>query len=97
MARLILPFAAVAALIPFASAGIKFTSPAAGTTLTAGTAIEVKWEEGGDGPKIADLLSYELFLCAGGNDEGSYVSGRLLQMSRLACRSSGTTWTSFAC
>jgi hypothetical protein len=85
MARLILPLAAVAALIPFASAGIKFTSPEAGTTLKAGTAIEVKWEEGGDGPKIADLLSYELFLCAGGSDAGSYVSGRLLQMPQAIC------------
>jgi hypothetical protein len=74
MARVILPFAAFAALIPFTSAGISFTSPKAGATLTAGTAIEVKWEESSDGPKLADLLSYELALCAGGNEADSFVS-----------------------
>jgi len=67
MARLLLPLAAFAAIVPFASAGIKFTSPKAGDTLTAGTAIDVKWQEGGDGPAMTNLLTYELFLCAGGN------------------------------
>jgi methionine-rich copper-binding protein CopC len=73
MARLVLPLAAVAALVPFAHAGVQFTKPAAGATLTAGTAIEVQWSESSDGPKLADLLSYELFLMAGGNDAGSNV------------------------
>lgn len=69
MTRLFLTLAALAALTPLASAGIKFTSPAAGAKLTAGTAITVKWEEGGDGPALTDLLNYQLFLVAGGNDE----------------------------
>lgn len=68
MARLLLPLAALAALAPFVSAGISFVSPKAGATLTAGTSIDVKWEEGGTGPKLTELLSYELFLCAGGQD-----------------------------
>lgn len=67
MARVLLPLAALAALTPLASA-IKFTSPEPGDKLTAGSAISVKWEDGGDGPKLSDLLSYELFLFAGGND-----------------------------
>ncbi|KAH7064091.1 beta-1,6-glucan boisynthesis protein-like protein [Paraphoma chrysanthemicola] len=67
MARLLLPLAALTALVPFVSAGVSFTSPKAGATLTAGTAIEVKWEDDGDSPKLTDLLTYELFLVAGGN------------------------------
>ncbi|CAO2652834.1 Nn.00g022450.m01.CDS01 [Neocucurbitaria sp. VM-36] len=68
MARLILPLVALAALVPYVSAGVSFTKPKAGTKLTAGSAIDVEWEDGGDGPKLSELLSYELFLCAGGND-----------------------------
>lgn len=78
MPRLILPFAALAALVQFASAGISFTSPKAGATLTAGTAIDVKWEDGGDGPKLSDLLSYELFLVAGGNAAADQVCADIL-------------------
>lgn len=74
MARLLLPLAAVAALAPVVSAGIKFTKPAAGATLDAGTAIEVAWQEGGTGPKLTELLTYELFLCIGGNDAADQVS-----------------------
>lgn len=69
MTRLFTSLAAWAALAPLASAGIKFTSPLAGAKLTAGTAITVEWEEGGSGPAITDLLNYQLFLIAGGNDE----------------------------
>ncbi|KAF2035294.1 beta-1,6-glucan boisynthesis protein-like protein [Setomelanomma holmii] len=67
MARIILPLAAIAGLAQLVSAGVKFTSPAAGATLTAGTAIEVKWSDDGDSPALTDLLTYELFLVAGGN------------------------------
>jgi hypothetical protein len=74
MARLMLPLAALVALVPFASAGIQFTSPEAGATLKAGTSIQVGWEEGGDGPKLTDLTTFELFLCAGGSKEGTFVS-----------------------
>ncbi|KAH8729069.1 hypothetical protein GQ44DRAFT_701512 [Phaeosphaeriaceae sp. PMI808] len=72
MTRLILTLAAATALAPLVGA-VKFSSPKAGATLTAGTAIEVKWDEGGDGPKMADLLTYELFLCAGGNNDGESI------------------------
>jgi hypothetical protein len=74
MARLILPLAALVALVPFASAGISFKSPKAGATLTAGQSVTIEWEEGGDGPAITDLATYELFLCAGGSEEGTFVS-----------------------
>jgi hypothetical protein len=67
MARLLLPLAAFAALAPLVSAGIQFTSPAPGDKLTAGNAINIEWEEGGTGPKLTDLATYNLFLCAGGD------------------------------
>lgn len=76
MARLALPIALVAALLPFVQAGVKFTKPAAGATLTAGTALEATWAEGTDGPALADLASYELYLMAGGNEAGSNVRAR---------------------
>ena len=78
MARIILPLVALAALIPYVSAGVEFTKPKAGAKLTAGTAIEVEWKDGGDGPKLSELLTYELFLCAGGNDATDQVSSEPL-------------------
>ncbi|KAL5113842.1 Cell wall synthesis protein kre9 precursor [Pleosporales sp. CAS-2024a] len=71
MARLVLPLAAAAALLAIAHAGVTFSQPAAGATLTAGTAIQVSWSESSTGPKLADLESYQLFLMAGGNADGS--------------------------
>jgi hypothetical protein len=73
MPRLVLPLAALVALLPVAFAGVSFTKPEAGATLTAGTAIQVEWTESTDGPALADLQTYQLFLMAGGNDEGSNV------------------------
>jgi hypothetical protein len=69
MTRLLLPLTALAALAPLVSAGIKFTSPAAGDKLTAGTAIEVEWEEGGSGPALSDLTTYQLILVGGGQKD----------------------------
>lgn len=55
-------------------ADVEFTSPSAGATLTGGSTISVKWKDSGTSPPISDLLTYQLFLCAGGNDAGSFVS-----------------------
>lgn len=75
-------------MTPLASAGVKFTSPAAGATLTAGTAIDVKWEDDGKDPKLSDMLTYELFVFAGGNEDGTNVSLRpLRQLTRATCGS----------
>jgi hypothetical protein len=62
----------LAILVPCVFADVKFTSPAAGATVS-GPTISIEWEESGDAPKIADLASYQLFLCAGGNDQSSFV------------------------
>jgi hypothetical protein len=63
----------LATLVPFVSADVKFTSPAAGATVT-GPTISISWEESGTSPHISDLASYQLFLCAGGNDASNYVN-----------------------
>ena len=62
----------LATLVPYVLADVKFTSPAAGSSIS-GPSISISWEESGTTPKIADLASYQLFLCAGGNDETNFV------------------------
>ncbi|KAI8931237.1 hypothetical protein NX059_011585 [Plenodomus lindquistii] len=85
MARLLISLAALAALAPLATAGVSFTSPAAGAKLTGGTSLIAKWEEGGDGPKLADLQTYQVFLMAGGNDATSQIQlGAITTMGTFA-------------
>jgi hypothetical protein len=62
----------LATLVPCVFADVKFISPAAGATVTAPT-ISIEWEDSGNPPQIADLASYQLFLCAGGNEQSSFV------------------------
>jgi hypothetical protein len=62
------PLALLAALARLAAADVEFVSPKAGAKLVGGGAIEVEWKDSGDKPAIADLTTYELFLCAGGNE-----------------------------
>jgi hypothetical protein len=73
MTRISLSLALLAALSPLVNAGVKFTSPKAGEQLTAGTAVTVKWEEGGTGPKLTDLTTYTLQLIVGGNEGAEQV------------------------
>lgn len=62
----------IAALVPFSFADVQFVSPAAGDSIT-GLTIDISWQESQVAPPITSLTSYQLFLCAGGNTEGSYV------------------------
>ncbi len=64
---------ATALLSSFALADVLVTAPVAGDTIT-GLTLAVTWKDSGDSPALADLDSYQLFLCAGGNDEDEYVS-----------------------
>jgi hypothetical protein len=59
-------------LLSFTLADVLVTTPAAGAT-TASLTLTVEWEDSGNAPKISNLASYQLFLCAGGNDEANYV------------------------
>ena len=66
-------FLLLAAVAPYALADVEFTSPSAGATLQGGSTIKVEWKDSGSQPPISDLQSYQLFLCAGGNDDQSFV------------------------
>lgn len=63
----------LAALAPSALADVKFITPAAGASIPAGGTFAVEWKDSGSAPSIADLASYQLFLCAGGNDATNFV------------------------
>lgn len=67
-------------------ADVKFTKPAAGSTETGGNGLTVEWEDSGDQPRLTNLISYQMFLCAGGNDENSYVSVKTLGLSHCVTR-----------
>jgi hypothetical protein len=60
-------------------ADVLFTSPSAGSVVEADSAFSISWVESGFSPPIADLTSYQLFLCVGGNDASSIV--QLLMVS----------------
>ena len=62
----------LAAVLPLAFADVEITSPAAGASVT-GTTLNIQWKDSGDQPPITDLVSYQMFLCAGGNDPDNYV------------------------
>jgi hypothetical protein len=68
--RLLTPLLLSALLV---TADVKFTGPAAGDTITGGGVLSVKWRDSGESPAITDLLSYQLFLCAGGNTDTSFI------------------------
>ena len=65
----------LAALLTIAFADVEFTSPKAGSS-ESGLSLKISWKDSGDEPKISELATYQMFLCAGGNDEGTYVCVR---------------------
>lgn len=64
-------------LLPLALADVQFTSPDGGATVAGGKAISITWKESGEKPPIADLVSYSLYLWAGGNEADQQVSSHL--------------------
>lgn len=63
----------IAALAALTIADVKFTSPSGGATVAGGKTVEVKWKDSGDDPPLDDLETYQLFLCAGGNEQDTYI------------------------
>ncbi|KAJ9611082.1 Cell wall synthesis protein kre9 precursor [Cladophialophora chaetospira] len=61
-----------AVLLSFSRADVQVVSPQAGDTIT-GLNLEIQWKDSGKTPPIAQLANYQLFLCAGGNDESDYI------------------------
>ncbi|KAE9971081.1 hypothetical protein EG328_003769 [Venturia inaequalis] len=60
-------------ILPSVHADVKFTSPAGGETFTGGASIKAAWTDSGAAPSISDLTTYQLFLCAGGNDPNTFI------------------------
>lgn len=63
----------LATFTPYVFADVRFTTPEAGGTIKGGGSLTIEWEDSGDTPALDSLLSYQLFLCAGGNEAGTYV------------------------
>jgi hypothetical protein len=64
---------ALAALANIASADVEFTKPKAGDKVPAGS-LKAEWKDSGVKPAInPDLLTYELWLCTGGNEQAQIV------------------------
>jgi hypothetical protein len=61
-----------AVLLPLVLADVAFTKPAAGDVIT-GTSLVAAWTESHQNPSISTFESYQLFLCAGGNNETEFV------------------------
>ncbi|KAL9131115.1 MAG: hypothetical protein Q9217_000877 [Psora testacea] len=66
-------FAFLAAVASCVLADVEFTSPSAGATVAGGKTLAVEWKDSGDKPPISQLTTYQLFLCAGGNDQESFI------------------------
>jgi hypothetical protein len=63
---------AAAAFFSLASADVEVVSPQAGDSIT-GLNLEIEWKDSGNTPPLSQLANYQLFLCAGGNDDSNYV------------------------
>ncbi|KAK0654651.1 Cell wall synthesis protein KRE9 [Lasiodiplodia hormozganensis] len=73
-----------ASLISFANADVLFTSVTGGDSLTVGagpSSVTVEWTDSGSEPKITQLHSYVLDLCAGTND--NFVSVKTITSKGL--------------
>ncbi|OJD26341.1 hypothetical protein ACJ73_02272 [Blastomyces percursus] len=67
--RILLP---LAQLVLSASAAIEFTAPVAGAILKAEDTLIAEWQQVGNNSEIPDAVRFDIFLCAGGNDEDSF-------------------------
>ena len=70
MALLSLLFCCI--LAGHAHANVEITAPALGSSYIGGGQLEIAWVDNGTFPTLADLATYTLSLCAGGNDVGMF-------------------------
>lgn len=63
----------LATLTPYIFADVEFTAPKPGASVKAGGPLTIEWKDSGEIPPLDTFLSYQLFLCAGGNEDGTYV------------------------
>jgi hypothetical protein len=60
-------------LLTVVSAQIEFVAPQAGSIRKGGSTITVEWRYSVGQSELYDFARYDIFLCAGGNSEESYV------------------------
>ncbi|KIX92262.1 uncharacterized protein Z520_12008 [Fonsecaea multimorphosa CBS 102226] len=60
------------AILPFTCADVQVVAPEAGDSIS-GLNLEIQWKDSGNSPPLSQLANYQLFLCAGGNDESDYI------------------------
>lgn len=64
-------------------ADVKIGTPVAGGNYTAGAGnFSLQWVDSGTPPMTLNISSYQIFLCAGGNDASNFVSQTLAQLHR---------------
>lgn len=83
--RFIQPLSLLLALASAALADVEFITPVAGSTAKGGDIITVQWRDSGKDPKLSELSRYDLFLCAGGDTEDSYVGILSLSCAHVQC------------
>lgn len=81
-----------AALLPFASADVKVTSPAAGASIPAGS-VTITWADSGTAPALSQLQSYTIQLVVGGNDASTQLPLTTLANSQLFSAGNSITAT----
>ena len=86
---LIRPLSTLILLASFVFADVEFTSPTSGATLPAGKTLSVQWKDSGDDPPLKTFTTYQLLLCAGGNDQDSYI--QVASIAQNALFSSGNS------
>jgi hypothetical protein len=66
-------FVFFAALIVSVIADVRFLLPSPGSSSHGNEALIITWDDSGVAPLITDFTTYQLFLCAGGDEETSIV------------------------
>jgi hypothetical protein len=54
-------------------ADVQFLAPIPGSTSKGGDILTAHWRDSGESPKLSELTTYDLFLCAGGVSTDSLV------------------------
>lgn len=57
----------------FTYAVVQFTAPLVGEALKSSTPVFIEWNHVNNQSGLPENTLYDLYLCAGGNEEGSYV------------------------
>ncbi|KKK13859.1 hypothetical protein ARAM_001536 [Aspergillus rambellii] len=73
-------------------ADIEFTVPNSTTTLKGGDVVTAMWKDSGKAPRISELVQYDLFLCAGGDDPAIYEDVALLMQDVALARGNSVSF-----